>query len=327
MGATSKGAVRLFRVAGIDVFVHWSWLVVAWFEIGTPANKYQSPVWNVIEYLSLFAIVTMHEFGHALACRQVGGTANQIMLWPLGGMAFVLPPPRPGAVLWTQAAGPLVNLLLVPLSIAAVVAARWGGLQNLNGDAMHFLVSIAVINVGLLILNLLPIYPLDGGQILQSLLWFVVGRAWSLRIVGVLGVLCGLGLIAISLSSGSMWMIFLSLFIMGRSLTAFRQGIAISRLARAPRRVGFACPSCGAAPPIGDYWTCGHCRTAFDTFFHVASCPGCAHEFPQTQCSACNATHPIMDWIPRVIPEAAPQDASMSDRRDPTNPYASPDFG
>ena len=57
----------------------------------------------------------MHEFGHALACRQVGGKANQIMLWPLGGVAYVSPPQRPGAMLWSIAAGPLVNVVLVPV--------------------------------------------------------------------------------------------------------------------------------------------------------------------------------------------------------------------
>ena len=48
-------------------------------------------------YLALFSIVLLHEFGHALACRQVGGKADQIVLWPLGGVAYVAPPPRPGA--------------------------------------------------------------------------------------------------------------------------------------------------------------------------------------------------------------------------------------
>src|SRR5512138_4007998 len=102
-------AIRLFRVKGIDVFVHWSWFLVAAFEITNRQNAYASPLWNIMEYVALFAIVLLHEFGHALACRQVGGQANQIVLWPLGGVAYVNPPPRPGATLWSLAAGPLVN--------------------------------------------------------------------------------------------------------------------------------------------------------------------------------------------------------------------------
>ena len=73
MNSLAGGSFRLFRVSGIQVYLHWSWLVVAYVEIVSRVNKYQSMAWNVIEYLALFGIVLMHEFGHALACRQVGG--------------------------------------------------------------------------------------------------------------------------------------------------------------------------------------------------------------------------------------------------------------
>ena len=89
------------------------------------ARQYSSLFWNALEYLALFAIVLLHEFGHALACRQVGGRAEQIVLWPLGGVAYVDPPQRPGATLWSIAAGPLVNVVLAPLLIGSYwLAAR-----------------------------------------------------------------------------------------------------------------------------------------------------------------------------------------------------------
>src|SRR6478672_6964479 len=84
-------------------------------------KRYSSVGWTIAEYLALFLIVTLHEFGHAMACRQVGGTANQIVLWPLGGTAYVDPPPRPGATLWSIAAGPLVNVALLPLLYGALL--------------------------------------------------------------------------------------------------------------------------------------------------------------------------------------------------------------
>src|ERR1051325_785648 len=104
-----QSAIRLFRLAGIDVLLHYSWFLVAIFEINGRASTYSSLLWNVLEYLGLFLIVLTHEFGHALACRQVGGTATRIVLGPRGGVAFVAPPPRAGATLWSIAAGPLVN--------------------------------------------------------------------------------------------------------------------------------------------------------------------------------------------------------------------------
>jgi len=99
MMPTQQGSIRLFRLFGINVFLHWSWFLVGLIEIQDRRAAYGSLVWNVLEYLALFVIVTMHEFGHALACRQVGGQANQIVLWPLGGVAYVAPPQRPGAML------------------------------------------------------------------------------------------------------------------------------------------------------------------------------------------------------------------------------------
>src|SRR5262245_54322784 len=112
-----SNSLRIFQIAGISVYVHWSWLIVAVIAFQFRRDTYASPIWNVIEYLSLFGIVLLHEFGHAFACRQVGGKADRIVLWPLGGIAFVSPPQRPGAVLWSIAAGPLVNLVLLPVTL------------------------------------------------------------------------------------------------------------------------------------------------------------------------------------------------------------------
>lgn len=122
-----QGSIRLFRFDGIDVFLHWSWFLVAAFEISNGSRRYSSLTWNVLEYLALFLIVMLHEFGHALACRQVGGTANQIVLWPLGGVAYVNPPQRPGATLWSIAAGPLVNVGLLPVLFGLGMLSRWLG--------------------------------------------------------------------------------------------------------------------------------------------------------------------------------------------------------
>src|SRR3954464_9597150 len=109
------GTIRLFKFSGIQVYLHFSWFLIAAYQFTRLKGMYASPIWAIAEYLSLFAIVLLHEFGHALACRQTGGQANQIVLWPLGGIAFVNPPRRPGAMLWSIAAGPLVNVLLFPI--------------------------------------------------------------------------------------------------------------------------------------------------------------------------------------------------------------------
>ena len=123
-----------------------------------------------------------HEFGHSLACRQVGGRADRIVLWPLGGVAYVDPPQRPGATLWSIAAGPLVNVALAPIFWALFSFAKSAGWKRTAHDQYEFVFGLLAIDIVLLVFNMLPFYPLDGGQIFRSLLWFVLGRARSLLV-------------------------------------------------------------------------------------------------------------------------------------------------
>lgn len=195
------GSYRLFGFRGIDVFVHWSWFVAAYILYNATGGRDLAGF--LLIYLSLFGIVVLHEFGHALACRSVGGEAKHIVLWPLGGVAFVAPPERPGAVLWSIAAGPLVNVALLPVLYGLYFFAAGSLTATPATPLQNWLYIIAHMNMGLLIFNMMPIYPLDGGQIVQSLLWFFVGRARSLRItagigLGIGGVVFVLALLGVS---------------------------------------------------------------------------------------------------------------------------------
>jgi Zn-dependent protease len=294
---TLAGSFPIFKAAGIQVYLHWSWLLIAVLELQFRANSYSSQLWNVAEYLSLFAIVLLHEFGHATACRQVGGRADEIVLWPLGGIAFVSPPPRPGPVLWSIAAGPLVNVLLVPVTEGALSLADNQGLPQINPDANHFLLTLTRLNEGLLIFNMLPIYPLDGGQILQALLWFIMGQARSLMVVSVIGMAVALGVIVLAVREGSIWFGILAVFVASRCWAGFQQARILARLAQGPVHEDAVCPSCRAHPPMGSFWACGHCHARFDTFVHRATCPRCGTEFPTTSCLHCGHASPMGDWL------------------------------
>src|SRR6266550_3516881 len=205
MPTSPQGSIHLFKFKGIDVFLHWSWFVIAAYEIQSSKARYSSITWNILEYLALFLIVMTHEFGHSLACRQVGGRADRIVLWPLGGVAYVDPPPRPGATLWSIAAGPLVNVVLFFVLTLTGMVGRSHGWFAAVPNAHALLRSIWYIDLGLLTFNLLPIYPLDGGQILRSLLWFVLGRARSLMVAVSIGFIGVAGLIALALWIHSAW--------------------------------------------------------------------------------------------------------------------------
>ncbi len=187
---------------------------MGYFILNSRSEEYESPFWNVAEYAGLFLLVLLHEFGHSLACRQVGGMANQIILWPLGGVAYVAPPFRPGATLWSIAAGPLVNVVLVPVFMALGYAAESSGLYITQPSLFAFLQTMAMINLGLLIFNMLPIYPLDGGQILRSLLWFWLGPARSLRVATSIGFVGAAALVALALTYKSFWLGIMAAFML-----------------------------------------------------------------------------------------------------------------
>jgi len=303
-----QGTFHLTRVAGIDLYLHWSWFLVAVYEIQGRQGRYSSVAWNVLEYLALFAIVLMHEFGHALACRQVGGTANRILLWPFGGVAYVNPPQRPGATLWSIAAGPLVNVALAPVLWAAIHLGHDLGWAQSMSDVYQLARAVFRIDVGLLAFNILPIFPLDGGQILRSLLWFVIGKARSLMVATILGFVGVVGFFALAIVSlavypgQSIWIIAICAFMAINCWSGLRQAQALLKIARLPRRPGFACPSCRTAPPLGAYWGCAACHQPFDTFETRGVCPHCGAVYNKTMCLDCREQRPMSEWAAGAAP-------------------------
>ncbi len=276
------GAVRLFHVFEIPVFLHWSWGVVALLLIGYRQTEYGSFVGPALEYVGLFAIVLLHELGHALACRSVGGEASHILLWPLGGVAHVRPPQRPGAVLWSIAAGPLVNLVLGVAAFVAYLALPQGTPPWL-GQAIEVFWAV---NAVLFVFNMIPVYPLDGGQILRALLWYGLGRERSLAVAAGLGLVGAVGGGIAAVLAQWYWIALLAAYAAWHSWRGLRGALAIGALARGPRHAHARCPSCGESPPEGIQWRCpnGH---RFDAFATGGPCPECDAGVRAVACIFC----------------------------------------
>lgn len=293
-----KGSVRLFRFAGIQVYLHWSWFLVAVYSVSARGDRYDEVFYAIAEYLVLFGIVLMHEFGHSLACRQVGGQSDHIVLWPLGGIAFVRPPHRPGALLWSIAAGPLVNVVLVPVTYAFWAWCDQTSLAATSPDLPEFGFAVFAINLGLLIFNILPVYPLDGGQIVQSLLWFVVGFGRSLYISAILGFVGLAGLLAASFhfDLSPVWIGIVAVFLGTRCWHTLKLARERRALELRPRDSAHACPACGASALAEIAIACGACGRPFNPYATGGICPACGAVHPDIRCIDCGEMRPITDW-------------------------------
>lgn len=241
-------SLPLFRIFGIRVELHWTFLVYMLFSIVNASNKMLEGITMGL----LFGSVLLHEFGHSLACRSVGGRATQIILWPLGGLAQCNPPLRPGPSLWTTVCGPLVNVLLMGVA-AGVLAAAWpvqGGfplslhpLAMVDWDAMRapevkpWMVLAAwfyFMNYALFLFNVCFVcYPMDGGRMLHELLWFRFGYLRSLYAACFVGMLVAIGMGVLALTG------HLSLMAIGIALLCLMtSGGQFMRLHRAWRAAG-----------------------------------------------------------------------------------------
>lgn len=157
---------RIGSIAGIGVFVHWTFLLLLVVFAGMDVVK-QGPragLEQLASILLLFAIVVLHEAGHALAARRFGIGTRDITLYPIGGVARLERMPRkPVEEIVVSLAGPAVNLVLA--------AGAYAVLPLLNGTVDIWLARhLLVINLALALFNLLPAFPMDGGRVLRALL-------------------------------------------------------------------------------------------------------------------------------------------------------------
>lgn len=194
------GSVPLGTWFGIRVRVHASLII---FMVLTTLFESRLPYFDIrirlFTMAALFLIILLHEFGHCFASRAVGGHPEEILMWPLGGLAFSGSPHRPWARFVTVAGGPAVNVLICVV-IGVTLYLVYGGVVPINpfgsfklDDELRVgytpILAYWVYNTSymLLLFNLLPIFPLDGGQLLQSTLWARIGYYRSMAISTVTG--------------------------------------------------------------------------------------------------------------------------------------------
>lgn len=219
-----RWALPIYRLWGITVKLHLIFILFVIIRLITSGSP-GSPgfTYTAVGMAILFGIVLLHEYGHCFACRWVKGEADEIMLWPLGGLAYCRPPHDWKAELITVIGGPGVNaVLLVPLGVLSMMVnggweyavfnpfrPNWppGGLLENTIFMLHY------INMVLLLFNMLvPMYPMDAGRIVQCLMWRKMGYEKSLWISCNIGVGAAVALAVVAFAGDQMLLLGIALF-------------------------------------------------------------------------------------------------------------------
>lgn len=245
-----KRNIKLFKIFGIEVGLNWSWFLIfilVIFSLSTQVFPGWYPQFSLLTNIILgfitaiffFTSVLIHELSHSVVANLRGVTIKKINLFMFGGVAQMSKPPQTAVQEFLMAiAGPLASFVL-----SIFFGIFWFGLRLTNFKFLPiiaFFGYLSLINLSLGIFNLLPGFPMDGGRILRSILWYLTEDLLSsTRIASILGQIIGYGMAAFGFLSifiyqlqsfGGIWFIVLGLFLQNLAKTSYKQEIIRSSL-------------------------------------------------------------------------------------------------
>lgn len=216
-----KGALNLGKLAGIKVWLHWSFLLlVIWIVImeSRRGSDLQTILISIAFILVIFFCIVLHELGHALTARRYGIQTKKITLLPIGGVASLEKMPEdPKQELLVALAGPAVNLVIAFL-LYFFVAPLDQFIDPENPEAIsaisgeNFVFYLFFTNIFIVIFNAIPAFPMDGGRVLRALLSFTMDRVKATQIAASLGQVLAIGFFLLGLFSNP-FLILIAIFI------------------------------------------------------------------------------------------------------------------
>lgn len=171
--------LRICNIFNIDIYIHWSWWMMFTFMLVVSPS-------TAFVFVGLFFIVTLHELGHCLAAKYCDINVDSIMLYMIGGVARIRGEPTLKEEIFITICGPLVNLLLIPVFYILVSFS----------ETNYYLQQFSSVNLSLLLFNLIPAFPLDGGRLLRAGLGlkfgYEKGTRWAVSVSNVIAVALGI---------------------------------------------------------------------------------------------------------------------------------------
>jgi Zn-dependent protease len=232
-----RGSWKLGTIAGIGVYIHWTfWLLMLFYTLSAAAaGGWSEGLFTGLLVASVFACVLAHEFGHALAAASFGIPTHDITLLPIGGLARLARiPQKPSQELVIALAGPLVNVLIAAILIVALPLldlpalsdARWA---IVSGGLIE---NIIAANIVLVLFNMLPAFPMDGGRVLRSLIAMRTTHLRATEIAARVGRWMSLLFVVAAIAYGNLSLMLVGIFVFlsgsGELMEARRRAMAAS---------------------------------------------------------------------------------------------------
>jgi Zn-dependent protease len=213
-----KGSLKIGRVAGIEIFIHWTFLLLIGYVLINYLGAGKTlavAIKAVFLILTVFGCVLLHELGHALTAKRYGIATRDITMLPIGGVARLERMPRePRQELLVAAAGPAVNVVIAGLLFVFLLV-FYGGIDLSDAFAVegNFLAQLMHVNVFLVLFNLLPAFPMDGGRILRALLATKLDYARATTIAARVGQVLAVGFAIAGIFGPNPFLFLIALFV------------------------------------------------------------------------------------------------------------------
>jgi len=237
-----KPTIKLGRIFGVEIGLHYSWLLIALLITFSLAGTFQAnnPEWSdglrwgvsIVTAILFFVSIVVHELSHALVAKLRGLPVRSITLFALGGMAQIEKEAADAKTeFWMGIIGPITSFVIGVVCLLITIALGWTPPEFPQRPLPAMLMWLGLINIGLALFNMIPGFPLDGGRVLRGIIWWITGNArrattiaarvgqviaFAMIVYGVFQFFRGAGI-------NGLWMAFIGWFLLSASRESYAQ--------------------------------------------------------------------------------------------------------